>query len=88
VKLNRNGRYDVQPQICLSLAALFVLCLAFSPAVVQAQTYKQNDIYTIVGGGKTPTTPLTADLPGASATLKILPAIFTSPRRTLLMFSS
>lgn len=70
MKLNRNGRYDVQPQICLSLAALFVLCLAFSPAVVQAQTYKQNDIYTIVGGGKTPTTPLTADLPGASAAIE------------------
>ncbi len=70
MKLNRSGRYDVQPQICLSLVALLVLCLAFSPVAVQAQTYKQNDIYTIVGGGKTPTTPLTADLPGASAAIE------------------
>jgi hypothetical protein len=54
----------------VSLVALFVLCLAVSPVAVQAQTYTPNDIYTIVGGGKTPTTPLTADLPGASAAIE------------------
>jgi trimeric autotransporter adhesin len=70
VKLNRSGRYDAQPQICLSLVILFVLCLAFSPVAAQAQTYTANDIYTVVGGGKTPTTPLTADLPGASAAIE------------------
>lgn len=69
MKLNRSGRSNVQPQVCLSLVALSVLCLAFSP-VAQAQTYTPNDIYTIVGGGKTPTTPLTADLPGASAAIE------------------
>jgi hypothetical protein len=70
VKLNRSGRSSVQPQVCVSLVALFVLCLAVSPVAVQAQTYTPNDIYTIVGGGKTPTTPLTADLPGASAAIE------------------
>jgi hypothetical protein len=70
VKLNRRGRYNAQSQICLSLVTLFVLCLAFSPVAGQAQTYTPNDIYTIVGGGKTPTTPLTADLPGASAAIE------------------
>jgi trimeric autotransporter adhesin len=70
VKLNGNGRYDAQTQICLSLVTLFVLCLAFSPVAGQAQTYTPNDIYTVVGGGKTPTTPLTADLPGASAAIE------------------
>jgi sugar lactone lactonase YvrE len=72
VKLNRSGRSNVQPQVCLSLAALFVLCLAFSPVLAQAQTYTPNDIYTIVGGGVPyPTSaPLTADLPGASAAIE------------------
>jgi len=69
VKLNRSGRYEAQAQICLSLATLIVLCLAFSPVAGQAQTYTPNDIYTIVGGGATPATPLTADLPGASAAI-------------------
>ncbi len=58
----------VKPQISLSLAALLV-CLAFSLAV-QAQTYTPNDIYTIVGGGATPTAPLSATLPGASAAIE------------------
>jgi hypothetical protein len=57
VKLDRSGRFNVQPQVCLSLVALFVLCLAFAPVAAQAQTYTPNDIYTVVGGGKTPTTP-------------------------------
>ena len=70
MKLNRSGRSNVQPQICLSLVALLVLCLEFSPVAVQAQTYTPNDIYTIVGGGKTPAAPLTADLPGASAAIE------------------
>jgi hypothetical protein len=69
VKLNCSGRSNVQPQVCLSLVALFVLCLAFSP-VAQAQTHTPNDIYTLVGGGATPATPLTADLPGASAAIE------------------
>lgn len=69
MKLDRSGRFNVQPQVCLSLVALFVLCLAFAPVAAQAQTYTPNDIYTVVGGGKTPTTPLTADLPGASAAI-------------------
>ena len=66
MKLNRSGGYGAQSQMCSSLAALFVFFLAFSPISGQAQTYTQNDIYTVVGGGPTPTTPLTADLPGAS----------------------
>jgi trimeric autotransporter adhesin len=70
VNSNRIGRYGVQSQMYLSLAALFVLCLAFSPISGQAQTYTPNDIYTVVGGGATPTTPLTADLPGASAAIE------------------
>jgi len=70
VKLNRSGRSNVQPQVFVSLVALFAVCLAFSPVTAQAQTYTPNDIYTIVGGGKTPTTPLTADLPGASAAIE------------------
>jgi sugar lactone lactonase YvrE len=60
----------MQPQVCLGLVVLFVLCVAFSPATVQAQTHTPNDIYTIVGGGATPATPLTADLPGASAAVE------------------
>jgi sugar lactone lactonase YvrE len=70
VKQNRGGRYDVQAQLCLGLVTLFVLCLAFSPVAAQAQTYTPNDIYTIVGGGATPTAPLSADLPGASAAIE------------------
>jgi hypothetical protein len=70
VKSNRNGRSNVQARICLSLVTLFVLCLAFLPASVQAQTHTPNDIYTLVGGGATPATPLTADLPGASAAIE------------------
>ncbi len=70
MKLNRSGRSNVQPQVFVSLVALFAVCLAFSPVTAQAQTYTPNDIYTIVGGGKTPTTPLTADLPGASAAIE------------------
>jgi hypothetical protein len=70
VKLNRSGRYTVQPQICLSLVTLIALCLAFSPVAAQAQTYTPNDIYTIVGGGTPPSTPLTADLAGASAAIE------------------
>jgi hypothetical protein len=67
VKRNRSGS-SVKPQISLSLAALFV-CLAFSLAS-QAQTYTPNYIYTIVGGGATPTAPLSATLPGASAAIE------------------
>lgn len=70
MKLNRSGRYEAQPQICVGLVALFVLCLAFSPVAVQAQTHTPNDIYTIVGGGATPALPLSADLPGASAAIE------------------
>lgn len=69
MKSNRSGRFNLQSQICLSLVGLFVLCLGFSPVAAQAQ-YTPNDIYTIVGGGKTPATPLTADLPGASAAIE------------------
>jgi trimeric autotransporter adhesin len=67
VKLISSG-CTVKPQISLSLAALFV-CLACSLAL-QAQTYTPNDIYTIVGGGATPTAPLSATLPGASAAIE------------------
>lgn len=70
MKLNRSSRYNVQPQICLSLVTLIVLCLAFSPVAAQAQTYTPNDIYTVVGGGTPPSTPLTADLVGASAAIE------------------
>jgi trimeric autotransporter adhesin len=66
VKLNCSG--SVKPQIYLTLAALFV-CLAFS-LTLQAQSYTPNDIYTIVGGGATPTAPLSATLPGASAAIE------------------
>jgi len=71
VKANRSIS-SLQAQVSVTLVALFVLvlCLAFAPVAAQAQTYKQNDIYTIVGGGATPTTPLTADLPGASAAIE------------------
>lgn len=70
MKLNSGVRCLGQPQICLTLVALFVLCLAVSPVTLHAQTYTKNDIYTIVGGGATPATPLTADLPGASAAVE------------------
>jgi sugar lactone lactonase YvrE len=66
VKLNRSGRSNVQSQLSLSLVALFVL----APVAMQAQTHTPNDIYTLVGGGATPATPLTADLPGASAAVE------------------
>jgi trimeric autotransporter adhesin len=68
VKLNRGGRFNLQ--VGVSLATLFVLCVAFSPVAMQAQTHTANDIYTLVGGGPTPTTPLTADLPGASSVIE------------------
>jgi len=68
VKVNRSFS-SLQAQVSVTLVALFVLCVVFAPAA-QAQTYKQNDIYTIVGGGATPATPLTADLPGASAAIE------------------
>ena len=70
MKLNRSSRTNVQSQVCLSVVALCALCLAFSPVAAQAQTYTPNDIYTIVGGGTPPTTPLTASLPGASAAIE------------------
>ena len=70
MKLNRSGRANVQPQVCICLVTLFVLCLAVSPVAVQAQTHTPNDIYTLVGGGATPAAPLTADLPGASAAIE------------------
>ncbi len=70
MKSNRSGHSGLQPQVCLSLVALFAICLAFSPAAAHAQTYTPNDIYTIVGGGAIPATPLTADLPGASAAIE------------------
>src|SRR5580704_14861388 len=44
-------------------------CLACSLGA-QAQTYTQNYIYTIAGGGAVPTTPLTLDLPGPAAAIK------------------
>jgi trimeric autotransporter adhesin len=69
VKLNCSG-CSVKPQISLTLAALFVLYLMVSPIALQAQTYTPNDIYTVVGGGATPTTPLTATLPGVSAAIE------------------
>jgi sugar lactone lactonase YvrE len=70
VKANRSFS-SLQAQVSVTLVALFVLvlCVVFAPAA-HAQTYKQNDIYTIVGGGATPATPLTADLPGASAAIE------------------
>ncbi len=45
------------------------LCLVCSLGA-QAQTYTQNYIYTIAGGGAVPTTPLTLDLPGPTAAIK------------------
>lgn len=57
----------MQAKVSLTLVALIILGLGFA---AQAQTYKQNDIYTIVGGGVTPAAPLTADLPGASAAIE------------------
>jgi sugar lactone lactonase YvrE len=70
VKSNRSGRKSVQSQIGMSLAALVVVCLVFSPVSGRAQTYTPNDIYTVVGGGATPSAPLTATLPGASAAVE------------------
>lgn len=70
MKSNRSAVCNMRPQICLSLVTLFVLCLLLLPVVAQAQTHTSNDIYTIVGGGATPATPLTADLPGASAAIE------------------
>ena len=37
---------------------------------VQGQTYTQNYIYTIAGGGAVPTSPLNLDLPGPTAAIK------------------
>ena len=70
VKLNRSGQSKAHSQFCLSVVAIFALCLAFLPVAAQAQTYTANDIYTIVGGGLPPSTPLTASLPGASAAIE------------------
>jgi len=42
-ELNRSGRSNVQPQVFVSLVALFAVCLAFSPVTAQAQTYTPND---------------------------------------------
>jgi hypothetical protein len=70
VKLNPSGRKGAQSQICLSLAALATLFVVFAPTSGQAQTYTQNDIYTVVGGGATPSAPLSATLPGASAAVE------------------
>ncbi len=68
MKLKPSGRSTVQSQLALSLVALFAVCLLLP--VAQAQTYTPNDIYTLVGGGTPPSTPLTASLPGASAAIE------------------
>ncbi len=68
MKLIPGGGNSANPRISMSLAALFV-SLVFS-LTLQAQTYTPNDIYTIVGGGATPTAPLSATLPGASAAIE------------------
>jgi sugar lactone lactonase YvrE len=51
-----------------------VLCAAafylVSISGVQAQTYNQNYIYTVAGGGVVPTTPLSLDLPGPTSAVK------------------
>ncbi len=45
---------------------LFVLGLTLSPI----SAHSQNIITTVVGGGATPTTPLTADIPGPTAAVR------------------
>ncbi|MGD0986894.1 MAG: choice-of-anchor D domain-containing protein [Candidatus Sulfotelmatobacter sp.] len=70
MKSNGSGCGIVKPQISLSLAALFVVCLALSPVASQAQTYTPNYIYTVVGGGATASAPFSATLPGASAAIE------------------
>jgi trimeric autotransporter adhesin len=69
VKSKDNVRYGVRSQVVLSLA-LVAMCAVVCAVPAQAQTYTPNDIYTIVGGGATPSTPLTATLPGASAAIE------------------
>ncbi|MCU1303537.1 MAG: repeat containing protein [Candidatus Sulfotelmatobacter sp.] len=51
--------------------AIFVGLVAAACSLgAQAQTYTQNYIYTIAGGGTVPTTPLSLDLPGPTAAIK------------------
>jgi NHL repeat-containing protein len=52
----------------ISLLAVGAMVLGFGLQAVPA--HAQNTISTIVGGGATPTTPLTADLPGPTAALR------------------
>ena len=64
MKLNRNAR-AASATVVLSLC---VTCLMLS-LPTQAQTYTQNDIYTIAGGGSVATTAVTADLPGPTSAI-------------------
>jgi trimeric autotransporter adhesin len=52
--------------IALMAAAALVIALSLQPFQAQAQ----NIISTIVGGGATPTAPLTADLPGPTSAVR------------------
>ena len=51
----------------IAVVALFAGACSLN---TQAQSYTQNYIYTIAGGGATPTAPLSLDLPGPTAAVK------------------
>jgi len=68
VKSNRGIRNIMHATVFVGFCAIAV-CLACSVGA-QAQTYTQNFIYTIAGGGAVPTTPLSLDLPGPTAAIK------------------
>jgi trimeric autotransporter adhesin len=53
-------------RVTLMAAAILVIGLSFQPV----QMHAQNIISTVVGGGATPTTPLTADLPGPTSAIR------------------
>lgn len=68
MKSNRVIRNIACRTLFVSLCAA-AFCLVCSLGA-QAQTYTQNYIYTIAGGGAVPTTPLSLDLPGPTAAIK------------------
>ncbi len=68
MNLNRGIRNIAHAKFFVVLCAV-AFCLVCSLGA-QAQTYTQNDIYTIAGGGAVPTNPLSLDLPGPTAAIK------------------
>jgi trimeric autotransporter adhesin len=53
-----------------SISLIATAVLAIGLALQPAPAHAQNTISTVVGGGPTPTTPLTADLPGPTSAVR------------------